>query len=44
MGTIKKMGECNAGALAIEAKETVVVNLGAMRELCDRHKIAFVAV
>ncbi len=42
--TIKKMVECNAGALAIEAGETVVVNLEAMLKLCDRHKIAFVAL
>lgn len=43
-GTIETMAKVRASVLAIEAGATLVVELKEMVKLCDRHKIAFVAV
>ncbi|VAX15817.1 UDP-2,3-diacylglucosamine pyrophosphatase [hydrothermal vent metagenome] len=44
INTVETMARFNATALAVEAGKTVVVNKDKMVEICDRHKIAFVAV
>lgn len=42
--TIEHMAKVKASTLAIEACETVVVNIDEMTVLCDKHKISFLAV
>ena len=42
-GTAQVMATCGASALAVEAGRTLVLDIAAIAEICERHGIAFIA-